>query len=135
MSQNITIVVYEKATLKEIEKVMKKVMRDCHKWNVPIGKRIVLDQTIAPVESSYYARTGQTDKGIHVVTFSARLFLDYQHDIDEAMRNIAAHELCHTCKDGMNHGKGWKQWVSRLNEHGYHINPKPYSKNEAPGMY
>ena len=124
------VIIYAKAVMREIEKVVRKVMRDCRKYKIPIAKKIILDQTIAP-ERSYYAKTAMTDKGEFVIAFSSVLFMHYQHDIDEALRNIAAHELCHTCKGAMNHNEGWKKWVRKMNEHGYHINPRPYSKKES----
>ena len=128
------ILVYEKAVMKEITRVVKKVMRDCRRWNIPISKRIILDESIHK-SPGWYGLTGKTEKGQFLIAFSSIIFVHFRTEVEEALRNIAAHELCHTCPRSMNHGKEWKKWVERLNEHGYRINPKPYSKRDTPGLY
>lgn len=128
------ILIYEKAVMKEITRVVKKVMRDCRRWNIPISKRIILDESIHK-SPGWYGLTGKTEKGQFLIAFSSIIFLHFNGEVEEALRNIAAHELCHTCPKSMNHGKEWKKWVERLNEHGYRINPKPYSKKDTPGLY
>ena len=128
------ILIYETAVIKEIERVVKKVMKDCHRWNIPIARKIILDQKIHN-SPGWYGLTGKAKGGAYVVAFSATLFLHFNGEVEEALRNIAAHELCHTCPRSMNHGKEWKKWVERLNEHGYRINSKPYSKKDTPWLY
>lgn len=128
------ILIYEKAVVKEIGRVVKKVMRDCHRFKVPIARKIILDQRIHKAWG-WYGLTGKTDKGAYLIAFSSVLFVHFNHEVEEAVRNIAAHELCHTCPKSMNHGKQWKRWVGVLNEHGYKVNPKPYSKKDTPGLY
>lgn len=128
------ILIYEKAVIKEIERVVKKVMKDCHRWNIPIAKRIILDQKIHK-STDWYGLTGKAKGGAYVVAFSATLFLHFNGEVEEALRNIAAHELCHTCPRSMNHGKEWKRWVREMNKHGYKVNDKPYSQKETPGLY
>lgn len=129
-----TLIIYEKAVVKEIGRVVKKVMKDCRKFKVPVSKKIVLDQRIHKA-GGWYALTGKARNGTCVLAFSSVLFLHFSHEVEEALRNIAAHELCHTCPRSMNHGRHWKRWVGVLNAHGYRIDPKPYSKKSTPGFY
>lgn len=40
---------------------------------------------------------------------------------NKALMDTLLHEILHTCKDCMNHGKVWKMYARRLNEIGYDI--------------
>lgn len=109
-------------------------MRDCRKFKVPIGKKIILDQSIHKAPG-WYGLTGKTKDGAFLIAFSSTLFVHFNSEVEEALKNIAAHELCHTCPKSMNHGRPWKKWVGVLNKNGYKINPRPYSRRETPGLY
>ena len=128
------IVVYEKAVIKEIERVVKRVMKDCRRFKVPVTRKLILDQKVHNTYD-WYGVTGKTRGGRYVMAISAVLFVHFSTEVDEALKNVIAHELCHTCPRSMNHGKEWKKWVNRMNEHGYKINPQPYSKKEVKDLY
>ena len=129
------IVIYEKAVLKEIYKVLKRCVRKCEKWGIPIPrKRIVFDEHVFRC-SDWYARTALTSTGHYLISVNALLFVHFNGQVDEALENILYHELAHTVKGAMNHGPKWKAVVRRMNEHGAKVNPKPYSKKDTPGLY
>ena len=129
------IVVYEKAVLKEIYKVLKRCIRKCKRWHIPVpAKKIVFDEHIFGC-SDWYARTAQTETGHYVIAVNALLFVHFTHCIDEALENILLHELAHTCTGAMNHGPKWKAIVYKMNEHGAKVNPRPYTRRETPGLY
>ena len=129
------MVLYEKAVLKEVRRSLNRAIKDCIKWRVPVPAGKILFEDRIHSTRDWFARTAMTDDGRYVISVSASLFLAYRENVEEALRNILLHELAHTCKDGMNHGKGWKKWVDRMNAHGARVNPKPYSKKEMPGWY
>lgn len=129
------IVIYEKAVLNEVYKVLRRCIGKCRRWGIKLPeKRILFDEHIFRC-SDWYARTAQTDKGQYLISVNAILFVHFKDCVDEAMENILLHELAHTCAGCMNHGPKWKAVVNRMNEHGAKVNPKPYSKKETPGLY
>jgi predicted SprT family Zn-dependent metalloprotease len=129
------IVVYEKAVIKEVFKALKHCIKKCEQWGIPIPKKkLVFDEHIWN-NNDWYARTAQTETGHFIISVNALLFIHFNGRVDEALKNILYHELAHTVKGAMNHGKEWKKWVNRMNEHGAKVNPKPYSKKETPGLY
>lgn len=105
------------------------------KWGIKIPiKKIVLESKIRD-SKDWYGRTAQTDKGFFLISISALIFVHYQDNVDEALRNILFHELAHTCKGAMNHKKPWKDIVRKMNERGAKVNERPYSKEEVKGLY
>lgn len=135
----ITILLYEKVVLKEIHKALNKAIRDCKRWGIPIPKGRILFEEKLHDTSDWYGRTAMTEgmgkRRKYIISVSSVLFLHYHGEIDQALRNILLHELAHTCKGAMNHGRTWKKWVGRMNAHGARVNPKPYSKRDTPGLY
>lgn len=124
--------------LKEIHKALNKAIKDCKRWGIPIPKGRILFEEKLHDTSDWYGRTAMASIGKRqkfIISVSSVLFLHYHEEIDQALRNILLHELAHTCKGAMNHGRTWKKWVSRMNEHGARVNPRPYSKKDSPGLY
>lgn len=110
--------------------IFNRLRHDFVEWNIPIS--ISIDHTLGFVDmSSCYAVTYKTDTGFKV-NVSSLLFEEYEKAPHEAIRNILAHELLHTCQRCFNHGAEWKRYVRSLNaQHGFKINPYPYTKKKA----
>lgn len=116
--------------LKLSQTIFNKLRHDFVEWNIPIS--INLDHTLGFVNmSSCYAVTYKTETGFKV-NVSSLLFDEYEKAPHEAIRNVLAHELCHTIKGCFNHGTEWKSYVRYLNAlHGFKINPYPFTKKQT----
>lgn len=58
--------------------------------------------------------------GQYHISIAARLLKD---DVDEmALKTVIIHELLHTIRGCMNHGREWKRWAAKVNyEYGYQV--------------
>lgn len=115
---------------KRVERVFNKLEVDLKCWGVPISSKI--KQDIRRVSrKDCYAVTTMLEGGYFRISVSELIWKEYAIPA-EAIRNLLAHELIHTCPGCFNHGKEWKKWVKMLNaEHGFKINPYPYSKKKT----
>lgn len=121
--------ILQSKSLRTAQKVFDKLRHDFIIWNIPIGK---VDHEIGFVKmKSCYAVTYQEKDGFKI-NVSSLLFDEYGNVPVEALRNILAHELCHTIDGCFNHGAEWKSYVNCLNEeHRFRINPHPFSKKST----
>ena len=100
-------------------KLLKKCTGILKKEGIPVSENI--GELV--INSRAKARFGKCTniKGMYQIEVSSELF---QLE-DKPIETVILHELLHTCRGCMNHGKRWKQYAAVLNEtYGYEITAK-----------
>ena len=109
-------------------KYLRKCIRICKRCKINISE--IIDSEVEFVKKNdCYAYCEKEKPGYKI--FITTLFYDQYKNKIEALENILLHELCHTIKGCFNHGKKWKENVLKLNEHGFKINPHPYTNKQS----
>lgn len=118
--------------LTKAQSVFDQLLFDLKWWNVPISESVCPKLGLID-RKDCYAETCFLKDGRFKVSVSTLLWKEYgRKNLPEALRNVLAHELCHTIDGCFNHGAMWKYWVKWLNaERGFKINPFPYSAKET----
>lgn len=113
-------------------KVLAKGIKICKKYKIPISNMIDSEVEFVKRNDCYaYCERKRFGNLRGYKIYMTSLFYD-EYKKDRAARlNIILHELCHTIKGCFNHGKKWKENVKKLNEHGFRVNPYPYSTKQT----
>lgn len=120
--------------------IFNKELKMAAKANLPVPfDKIDPNIYIDLYAKTYYAITIKANENGYKfqIGFSNLAFQEFKYDLD-AYKNIAMHEIIHTCPKCFTHRKQWKHWVNYMNKNfGYKINPKPYGKDtfETIGLY
>lgn len=114
----------------KVQRVFRQLVHSFKTWDIPISDKIK-PEVFYIKRKDCYALTQKLDSGYFKISVTDLIW--EQYDVPtEALRSVLAHELCHTIDGCFNHGKEWKKWVKLLNEeHGFKINPYPYSKKKT----
>jgi len=120
---------------KDYSEIFRKCVEDCHQWDVPISKKLKMEAGFIK-GTDCYAICEALNNGYFQISYTTAGF-DVYGVSKKAIYNLFMHELCHTIPGCFNHGREWKTWVKKLNEHGCKINPYPFSvkKTEYEGYY
>ena len=110
-----------KITMVRLEELFKEVTEEVRGVGIPVSARIV-----GPViNTRAKARFGCCKAGkktIGPVSYTIEISSAVLAADEKFIKEIIAHELLHTCKGCMNHGKKWKQYTETLHAaYGYNI--------------
>ena len=112
---------------KKVQRIFSNLLFDLKTWKVPVSEKVCPEVGFID-RNDCYAVTYKLDDGRFKVNVTDLIWKEYTNT-SEALKNILAHEFCHTVDGCFNHGALWKYWVNWLNaEHGFRINPHPYSE-------
>ena len=103
----------------EIDKLLARVIAQARAIRIPVS-----DHIRPQVRLNRRARTRFgcciREGGTYTVELSAQLA---QEGTEDAIMQVLAHEVLHTCYGCSNHGKRWKSYAAKMNAaYGYHIN-------------
>ena len=102
----------------EIDKLLARVIAQARAVRVPVSEHIcpqVRWNRRARTRFGCCVRQG----GAYIIELSARLA---EEGSEDAVMQVLAHEVLHTCYGCSNHGKRWKSYAAKMNAAwGYHI--------------
>lgn len=107
--------------MERLKKLFKEVQQEVRSIGIPISRNVygpVVNTRTRARLGCCRAEKKPLAQTTYTIEISATVLDAPDHDIKE----IIAHELLHTCRDCMNHGKKWKEYAALLERaYGYKI--------------
>ena len=107
----------DKDLQKQVNGLLQEIIDEAKNAGIPVSKRILTDVRINPRPKKRFGCCRKTGRDFQIEV--SRFVLDAP---EEAIRNVIAHEVLHTCRGAMDHQSKWKEYASLMNRtYGYTI--------------
>ena len=101
--------------IQTLERNLETCKKVCDSVHIPYGE--VSEIRVNTRAKSFFGRCSYQGNGKYLIEISEMMMKARQKEL----MNTMLHELLHTCKGCMNHGKLWKSYAQRLNDIGYRV--------------
>lgn len=101
----------------DYNKLLQEVITEARKANIPVSNNI---NPIISINTRAKCRLGLCKRNGDSFDIEISAFLEQAGE--NAIKQILAHEILHTCPNCMNHGRTWKYYAMKMNmDYGYDI--------------